>query len=103
MQTKLAVAIKDGEQKESRYKSLDGMLERFSSSVITDLALSNFTYAWVVMIQSMIVVGDGVAMCMLFKQHPRGRRLLNTKIRTLMNSRFFKCVHCWAFNELHLS
>jgi hypothetical protein len=90
MQTKLAVTVKDGEQKESRYESLDGMLDRFGSSVITDLTLRNFTYSWGVMIQSMMVVGNGVAMHMLFKQHPRGGRLLNTKRRTLMSSRMFR-------------
>jgi hypothetical protein len=48
------------------------MLERFGSSVITDLTQRNFTYAWGVMIQYMMVVGNGVGMRLLFKQHPRG-------------------------------
>jgi hypothetical protein len=46
MQTTLAVTVKDGEQKESRYESLDGTLEFFGSSVITDLILRNFAYPW---------------------------------------------------------
>jgi hypothetical protein len=89
IQTKLAVTVKDDEQKESRYGILDGMLERFGSSVIMVLTLRNFTNAWGVMIQSMMVVGNGAAMPLFFKQHPRGERLLNTRRRTLTNSRLF--------------
>jgi hypothetical protein len=42
-----------------------------------------------VMIQSMMVVVNGAAMRLLFKQHPREGRLLNTRRRNLTNSRLF--------------
>jgi hypothetical protein len=89
----LAVTVKYDGQKESRYESLHGMLERFGSSVITDLILRNSTYAWGVMVQSLMVVGDGVPTRLLFKQHPRGGCLLIIKKKDSNEFKMFSNVY----------